>query len=317
MHESLTVSYAGAFQTDELQYWMASYRQVLTSEGLTLLRQRQLQRQPAGHRDPAAPGIQDPQRPVRRRRELSVHPQRERNLIGDRAVLRQRRPQRHPRRAQHARPAARRADQARCRLADPLRGHQPDQPGRQPGHRGPGRRRTRRPTLACQWPVRLHQVRGDLQPRCSRCPAIFRSWSPPMASGPGPPCSRPNLRLWRARVRARLSTPRSWSATTASSSWGNCATTSPIPAKCHAVSALWLRRPGWLHNLAPVARNTCECGWRFGWRGNSPRSAARPDGRFIGRQGCRRAYATTGDSSSSLPDVIEGRQRCPRASATC
>jgi hemolysin activation/secretion protein len=35
MHESLTVSYAGAFQTTELQYWMVSYRQVLTPEGLT------------------------------------------------------------------------------------------------------------------------------------------------------------------------------------------------------------------------------------------------------------------------------------------
>jgi hemolysin activation/secretion protein len=36
MHESLTLSTAGAFQTTELQYWMAGYRQVLTSEGLAL-----------------------------------------------------------------------------------------------------------------------------------------------------------------------------------------------------------------------------------------------------------------------------------------
>jgi len=36
MHESLTVSTAGAFQLTELQYYLASYRQVLTSEGLTL-----------------------------------------------------------------------------------------------------------------------------------------------------------------------------------------------------------------------------------------------------------------------------------------
>ena len=35
-HESLTVGTAGAFQFAELQYWMASYRQVLTSEGLAL-----------------------------------------------------------------------------------------------------------------------------------------------------------------------------------------------------------------------------------------------------------------------------------------
>jgi len=36
MHESWTLSSAGAFQVAELQYWMLSYRQVLTSEGLTL-----------------------------------------------------------------------------------------------------------------------------------------------------------------------------------------------------------------------------------------------------------------------------------------
>jgi hemolysin activation/secretion protein len=35
MHESLTLSTAGAFQLNELQYYLASYRQVLTSEGLT------------------------------------------------------------------------------------------------------------------------------------------------------------------------------------------------------------------------------------------------------------------------------------------
>jgi hemolysin activation/secretion protein len=35
-HESLTLSQAGAFQTTELQYWMLSYKQVLTPEGLTL-----------------------------------------------------------------------------------------------------------------------------------------------------------------------------------------------------------------------------------------------------------------------------------------
>jgi hemolysin activation/secretion protein len=35
MHEAWTVTQAGAFQFKELQYWMVSYRQVLTSEGLT------------------------------------------------------------------------------------------------------------------------------------------------------------------------------------------------------------------------------------------------------------------------------------------
>ena len=35
MHESLTLTYAGAFQTRELTYYGATYRQVLTSEGLT------------------------------------------------------------------------------------------------------------------------------------------------------------------------------------------------------------------------------------------------------------------------------------------
>jgi hemolysin activation/secretion protein len=35
-HESLTLTTAGAFELAELQYWMVSYRQVLTSEGLTL-----------------------------------------------------------------------------------------------------------------------------------------------------------------------------------------------------------------------------------------------------------------------------------------
>ena len=34
-HEAFTVTYAGTFQLEELQYLAASYRQVLTSEGLT------------------------------------------------------------------------------------------------------------------------------------------------------------------------------------------------------------------------------------------------------------------------------------------
>jgi hemolysin activation/secretion protein len=34
-HGSLTLTQAGAFQTAELQYWMVSYKQVLTAEGLT------------------------------------------------------------------------------------------------------------------------------------------------------------------------------------------------------------------------------------------------------------------------------------------
>src|SRR6476659_8862035 len=36
MQESWTLTTAGAFQVPELQYWMLSYRQVLTSEGLTI-----------------------------------------------------------------------------------------------------------------------------------------------------------------------------------------------------------------------------------------------------------------------------------------
>ena len=35
MHEALTLSYAGAFQTRELQFYSATYRQVLNGEGLT------------------------------------------------------------------------------------------------------------------------------------------------------------------------------------------------------------------------------------------------------------------------------------------
>lgn len=35
-HEALSLSYAGAFQVNELQYLAASYRQVITSEGLTV-----------------------------------------------------------------------------------------------------------------------------------------------------------------------------------------------------------------------------------------------------------------------------------------
>ena len=34
-HEAFTVTYAGTFQLEELQYLAASYRQVLNSEGLT------------------------------------------------------------------------------------------------------------------------------------------------------------------------------------------------------------------------------------------------------------------------------------------
>jgi hemolysin activation/secretion protein len=37
MHESWTITSAGAFSTPELQYWMLSYRQVLNSEGLTII----------------------------------------------------------------------------------------------------------------------------------------------------------------------------------------------------------------------------------------------------------------------------------------
>ena len=35
MHEAFTLTYAGAFQTRELQFYSATYRQVLTGEGLT------------------------------------------------------------------------------------------------------------------------------------------------------------------------------------------------------------------------------------------------------------------------------------------
>ena len=42
-HEALTLAYAGAVPFTELQFVAPSYRQVLNSEGLTVLRQRQLQ----------------------------------------------------------------------------------------------------------------------------------------------------------------------------------------------------------------------------------------------------------------------------------
>jgi hemolysin activation/secretion protein len=35
IHDAMTVTYAGAFKTQQLTYWGATYRQVLTSEGLT------------------------------------------------------------------------------------------------------------------------------------------------------------------------------------------------------------------------------------------------------------------------------------------
>ena len=49
-HEAFTVTYAGTFQLEELQYLQATYRQVLNSEGLTVLRQCELRHRPAGHR---------------------------------------------------------------------------------------------------------------------------------------------------------------------------------------------------------------------------------------------------------------------------
>ena len=51
-----------------------NYRQVLTSEGLTMFFNDSYSRSRPGTEIAAAAGIQDPQRPVRRRRELSVHP---------------------------------------------------------------------------------------------------------------------------------------------------------------------------------------------------------------------------------------------------
>ena len=54
--------------SSELQYSTLSYRQVLTSEGLTLFVNDSYSRGRPGTRDPAAPRIQDAQRSVRRRR---------------------------------------------------------------------------------------------------------------------------------------------------------------------------------------------------------------------------------------------------------
>jgi hemolysin activation/secretion protein len=48
MHESLTLTTAGAFQFRELQYWMLSYRQVLTSEGLAFFANQSISRSQPG-----------------------------------------------------------------------------------------------------------------------------------------------------------------------------------------------------------------------------------------------------------------------------
>ena len=181
---------------------------------------------------------------------------REKNLIAHRAVLHQQRPQRHPRRAQHARPDPRRAAEGRRRLRRPAARHQPDQPGAQPGHRGPWRHRppASPEPVAGQRAVRLHQVRGDLQPAAAAAGRLLGAAGRLRPVGQHPPALARSSAAMAGEPSGAPSTPRSWSATAASSSWGSCASTSPIPCKIsRSFSSIRYADRGWLHNLAPVA----------------------------------------------------------------
>ena len=70
-HEAFTVTYAGTFQVEELQYIAANYRQVLTSEGLYRLCQCELRRRAPGHRCAARARLPQPQLALQCRPRLS------------------------------------------------------------------------------------------------------------------------------------------------------------------------------------------------------------------------------------------------------
>ena len=189
MHEALTLTYAGAFQTRELQFYSATYRQVLTGEGLTFFAN-------------ASYGLGYPD--LGRDQEfLHYHTRslylesglsypiiraRERNLniaapdVRDRGPRHLLRPGGHA--AEHARPAARLPPARGRRLRRLLGRHQPVLLRVQPGHRGP-RQHPERQRSASRFNGRVDFTKMELRCRgCSRCSTASRSWPPSTGNTP-------------------------------------------------------------------------------------------------------------------------------------
>ena len=249
MHESLTLSHAGAFQTTELQYWMLSYRQVLTREGLTLFANNSYSRSKPGTEilrlleyktrgDLFEAGLSYP-----------FIRSREKNLIAtglffisnDRTDILG---------------ALNTLDRIRgvrikvdADFVDPLRATNQINLVLSQGIEGLGGSSSGGSIpVAGQRAARLHQVRGDLQPPAAAAGSkFFRAAGRLYAVGKHPPALAGAVRLWRPRVRAGLRPLRAGRRPLRRAPGGAALRHPPFPAKYLSISALYLRRP----RLAP------------------------------------------------------------------
>ena len=234
MHEALTLTYAGAFQTRELQFYSATYRQVLNGEGLTFFANASY-----GLGYPDLGRDQDFLRYHTRSLYLEsglsypIIRARERNLsiagltfaTEDRGIFFDLEGDT----AEHARSAAR-LPLARGRGLRRLPGrHQPVLLRVQPGHRGPRQHPERqRSRLALQRPGRLHQDGADGIADAAAVRPVLDPGRGLRAIRRSPRCWYRNSAAMAGGCSAAPSTLRSSSPTPASRCWPSCATTFPL-----------------------------------------------------------------------------------------
>ena len=210
MHEALTLSYAGAFQTRELQFYSATYRQVLNGEGLTFFANASY-----GLGYPDLGRDQDFLRYHTRSLYLEsglsypIIRARERNLsiagltfaTEDRGIFFD---------LEGTPPSTLdRLRGFRLRVdgdsADSSGAHQPVLLRVQPGHRGPRQHPERqRSRLALQRPGRLHQDGADGVADAAAVRPVLDPGRGLWAIRPHPAAGIGALRLWRAPVRPRI-----------------------------------------------------------------------------------------------------------------
>ncbi len=239
MHESLTLSTAGAFQLSELQYYLASYRQVLTGEGLTIFFNNSYTR--------SKPGTETLRLLEYKTRgdlfEAGVlYPfirSREKNLIAtalffmsnDRSdildalnTLDKIRGVRLKADIDFVDPCAASTRSIWCSARE---------------SRGSAVRSAAPPI--CRGPTGSPTSPNSRRPSaaCNRCREISPSCSPPMASGRELRSCRRSCAATADGPLGGLTTPRSWSGIAASSSWRSFATTSPTPSRpCRSFSSI-------------------------------------------------------------------------------
>jgi hemolysin activation/secretion protein len=211
-HEAFSLTYAGAFETRELQYAAGAWRQVLNSEGLYAFANYSYSWGRPGtealellkYKTRATYGEAGLAYPVIRAREenllMSAY-----GFVSDAdGIIFD-----DPLTAEHARPAARRPAAGRRRPRRPARWDQPVQLHRQQGLRRPGFDRERQSAgVARERRRRLHQVRVQLRPAAAAVLELLalRVGVRPMV--PGPAAVARAVRLWRPVLRAGLRSVR-------------------------------------------------------------------------------------------------------------